>query len=147
MNGREITLIGYPLFFSSLGRNPEFLKYNWSSNAGGKETSSAVTYRVPEGVSGSAGVNVRISNDPKISSNTPVEHIFWPIIIPGEYEVQVNHYTNHLGVVDKTSYFVTIMVNGEIMFEYEGEITLKKTDSVVKFEFDKQRNFKIINDE
>ena len=91
-------------------------------------------------------MNVRISNDPKISSNTPVEHIFWPIIIPGEYEVQVNHYTNHIGVVDKTSYFVTIMVNGEIMFEYEGEITLKKTDSVVKFEFDKQRNFKIIND-
>eukprot|EP01080_Neovahlkampfia_damariscottae_P011420 gene11420-4587_t len=91
-------------------------------------------------------MNVSITNDPKVSSNTPVEHIFWPIIVPGEYSVQVHHYQNHQGIVNETPYFISIMLNGNSVFEYEGVITEEKKDTIVNFEFDKERNFKIIKE-
>ena len=66
MTDSEITFIAFPLFFSSLEKDPEFLKYNWRTNAGGAGNTSSVTYKSPENTSGSARISVRISNEDRI---------------------------------------------------------------------------------
>lgn len=93
-------------------------------------------------------MNVSLSNNPKVSSETPVEHIFWPFIVPGKYKVQVNYYTNHSNVERDSEYLVTISVKGQCLFEKKGTLrSVKETQSVVEFEFDNEKNFKILNDE
>ena len=70
MTGSEITLVAIPLFFSSLERGPEFLKYSWRTNAGKTETTNSVTYRSPENTSGSARISVRVSNEDRITQSS-----------------------------------------------------------------------------
>ena len=66
MNSQEIKLVSYPLFFSSDSRDPGFLGYVWRTTAGSTEGSGTVTYRIPEGSSGTAKITLRASNENKI---------------------------------------------------------------------------------
>jgi len=92
-------------------------------------------------------MNVSVSNDPKASSNSPVEHIFWPFIVPGVYSIEANYYRNHPGIEKVSEYLVTISVKGQCLFEKKGKLTFEKeTQFVCSFEFDKEKNFKILDE-
>jgi len=60
---QETTLAVIPFFFSSFEKDPGFINYKWNTSSGSTEGSGSVTYRFPEGVSGSAKINVRASNE------------------------------------------------------------------------------------
>jgi hypothetical protein len=65
----EVTLSSFPLFFSTIGHNSSILNYFWRTNSGSSEEVSSVTYRVPEGASGSSRITTRISNINKARQN------------------------------------------------------------------------------
>ena len=62
LDGAEATFGAFPLFFSARGRDDGATSYNWRS--GGKQDSSesVVTYRVPEGTSGSSAISIKAAN-------------------------------------------------------------------------------------
>lgn len=62
MGDAEVTLTAFPLFFVAEDMEDRMLSYKWSSNAGGSETRSSVTYRAPEGKGGSSNISLRTSS-------------------------------------------------------------------------------------
>jgi len=67
LQDKEITLAGFPFFFSTISRFDNSLKYNWRTNAGGVEIEPVVTYRVPDNTHGASQVSVSASSDAKIT--------------------------------------------------------------------------------
>jgi hypothetical protein len=63
MADQEVSLSAFPMFISPAVRDMPNFSYRWRSNAGEAENSNSVTYRVPEGGSGSARVNLRLTNN------------------------------------------------------------------------------------
>jgi hypothetical protein len=77
------------------------------------------------------------------ASNTPVEHIFFPIIVPGSYKIYVHFYSHHTGIKE-TPYYLNIMIKGEIVYEWHGELVKKdQKEMVVEFQFDDDDNFSL----
>ncbi|MBX4206526.1 hypothetical protein KW784_01945 [Candidatus Parcubacteria bacterium] len=66
LGGQEVAFAAFPLFFSAKGRDDGSLTYAWRSNAGSDSTDSSVTYRIPDGASGSARVSVKAANPSSI---------------------------------------------------------------------------------
>lgn len=66
IKGSEVTLASFPLFFSAVNRGSEVMEYLWTTNSGNSESSNSVTYKVPEGVSGSSRIIVKTTNQEKI---------------------------------------------------------------------------------
>jgi len=62
MQSPEVVLAAFPLFFSTSDRSDFSLEYDWASNAGDRNKESSVTYRAPEGGSGSVSVTVRVKS-------------------------------------------------------------------------------------
>ena len=60
---RETTLAAIPLFFSSFEKDPGFINFKWNTSSGDTEGSGSVTYRFPEGATGSARIRVKASNE------------------------------------------------------------------------------------
>lgn len=58
----EVTFAAFPLFFSTPSRTSGLLSYQWRTNAQNAQEASSVTYRTPEGTSGSARVEARVTN-------------------------------------------------------------------------------------
>lgn len=69
IKGNEVTFASFPLFFSASDRNSGVMEYLWTTNSGSSENSNSVTYRVPEGVSGSSRITVKASNVDKSRQN------------------------------------------------------------------------------
>jgi hypothetical protein len=61
MKGSEITLTGFPLFFSVKSIADQNLTYKWQTS-GSADNQNSVTYRVPEGTSGSSLINASIAH-------------------------------------------------------------------------------------
>ena len=59
MQNPEVVLAAFPLFFSATDRFDPAVEYEWLSNSGSKNRESSVTYRVPEGGSGSSQVTLK----------------------------------------------------------------------------------------
>jgi len=59
---KEITLAAFPIFFASPTRYDSEIKYQWLNNNNGSETRNQITYRTPDGASGSAQISVRANN-------------------------------------------------------------------------------------
>ena len=66
---KEITFASFPLFFSTSSRFGSQIGYQWQTNVGGIETSNTVTYRAPEGESGSSEVKVKVDNKNQITQS------------------------------------------------------------------------------
>jgi hypothetical protein len=80
------------------------------------------------------------------ASNTPVEHIFFPIIVPGSYKIYVHYYSNHKGIKKETPYYLNIMIKGEIVYEWYGElVNVNQNELIVEFKFDDDDNFILID--
>lgn len=91
--------------------------------------------------------DMNVSLGGNLSSDTPVEHIFWPEIVPGKYKIHANFFKNHPKVELESEYLVTISIKGQCLFEKKGTLKFEKeTQFVVEFEFEKDGNFKILND-
>lgn len=56
--GQEVTFTAFPLFYSIRDRFDPGVNYLWRTNTGDSETRNSVTYRTPEGVSGSSQVTL-----------------------------------------------------------------------------------------
>lgn len=65
LTGGEATLTAFPYWFNTDSKDAPSLEYVWRSNAREDGRGSSITYRRPEGVSGSTAVSVRVS-DPEI---------------------------------------------------------------------------------
>lgn len=59
IKSQEVTFTAFPLFFSTSNRLNSLIQYTWNTNAGDTEKNNSVTYRVPDGASGSSQVTVR----------------------------------------------------------------------------------------
>ncbi len=62
LTGGEATLSAFPYFFPAESKDAPSLEYVWRSNAREDGRGSSITYRRPEGVSGSTAVSVRVSD-------------------------------------------------------------------------------------
>jgi len=90
-------------------------------------------------------MNVSISSDPKQSSNTPVEHIYWPTVVPGTYTVYANYYRNHQGIQKNSEYLVVMSIKGDSVFTGSGVLTEQKDkQKVFSFSFDKEGTFSVV---
>lgn len=67
LNEKEVTFAAFPLFFGAMSRTDNPISYVWQTNDGEAGTGSAVTYRIPEDVSGTSKVSLKISNNDKIT--------------------------------------------------------------------------------
>jgi len=65
INNNEVTFTSFPLFFSTIVKNSNVVDYSWTSNAGKGENSNSVTYRVPDGTSGSSRITAKASHTNK----------------------------------------------------------------------------------
>lgn len=80
-------------------------------------------------------MNVRMSDDVKISSNCPIEHIAWPKIIPGKYQILTNFYSNHTNIELKSEYMICVYLKGKNIFRIKGVLeSQNETHSVIHFE-------------
>ncbi len=61
LQASEVTFDTFPLFFGTKNRN-DSLTYAWHTNTGATETSNSVTYRTPEGTTGTAQVGLTINH-------------------------------------------------------------------------------------
>lgn len=59
MRTDEVTYSAFPLFFTARDRFDPTINYSWSDTAGESESRNSVTYRIPEGASGSSQISVR----------------------------------------------------------------------------------------
>lgn len=66
LRDREITFAAFPLFFSATTRFDSAIEYSWRTNTGGFEARNSVTYRTPEGASGSSSVTAEAEHRDKI---------------------------------------------------------------------------------
>jgi hypothetical protein len=67
LSNKEVTFTAFPLFFGTLDRFDEALKYQWRSNVGDLESKGSVTYRSPDNANGSSEVQAKVTNTDKIS--------------------------------------------------------------------------------
>jgi len=89
-------------------------------------------------------MNVRVCDDPKVSSDLPIEHIFWPVPKKGVFKFSVIHYKNHISVELKTEYFIAVKIKGEIVYETEGVISKEKQEQFIfMISFDENKNYEI----
>ena len=63
----EVTFGAFPMFFVARSRADSALTYAWRTDTGGLETKNTVTYRAPEGASGSSQVSLSVSNESEIA--------------------------------------------------------------------------------
>jgi hypothetical protein len=62
LRNEEVTFTAFPLFFSAPSRTSNLLSYQWRTNAQDAQKAGSVTYRTPEGASGSARVEAHVTN-------------------------------------------------------------------------------------
>eukprot|EP01080_Neovahlkampfia_damariscottae_P003244 gene3244-5687_t len=85
------------------------------------------------------------SKNPNETSSTPVEHIYWPHIVPGKYLITAVFYRNHPGIETDSEYFIFMNVKGDLVYKTKG--VLKKDGEehkVFAFEVDSEKQVKII---
>jgi hypothetical protein len=87
------------------------------------------------------------STDPNVTSRTPVEHIYWPHLVPGKFLICADFYRNHQGVELESEYFIFVNVRGDLVYKTKGTLNCqceKEQHKVFAFEV-KDKEFKIIN--
>lgn len=91
-------------------------------------------------------MNVDANNkDPKCTSLTPVEHIYWPRIIPGKFLLTVLFYRNHPNIETTSEYFIFMNVKGQCVYQVKGALTKEKEEvKVLCFEVDQDKNVKVL---
>lgn len=62
LRGEEVTFAALPLFAPVSNRTTATQSYNWRTNTGDARTGATVTYRIPEGATGSSEITVRAEN-------------------------------------------------------------------------------------
>jgi hypothetical protein len=70
LKGQEVTFTAFPLFFSTLNRTDNSLKYEWRTNVGEVETKNSVTYRIPSDATGSSQIQAQVSNQKEIAQSS-----------------------------------------------------------------------------
>jgi hypothetical protein len=63
----ETTLAAFPLFYNILTRFSTTINYGWRNGGGDAEVTPSVTYRAPQGTSGSASVSILVKNKTDIT--------------------------------------------------------------------------------
>jgi hypothetical protein len=63
---QEFTFSAFPFFYTAQSRADANLAYKWSTNDGAVETKSSVTYRTPEGGTGTSQISVRVNSKNQI---------------------------------------------------------------------------------
>jgi hypothetical protein len=63
---QEVTFAAFPLFFSTSNPLNSLIQYTWNTSTGDTEKNNSVTYRVPEGASGSSQVTLRAQHQSNI---------------------------------------------------------------------------------
>ena len=66
LEGSEVTFAAFPLFFTLSDRLSPSARYSWRTDAAGSEARNSVTYRAPEGASGSSRVTVEVEQADRI---------------------------------------------------------------------------------
>ncbi|MEK7227518.1 MAG: hypothetical protein AAB641_01340 [Patescibacteria group bacterium] len=69
MKEKEATFAAFPFFFGIKDRADGAIEYGWRANAGEVETRNSVTYRAPDGTSGSAEVSASATHKEKITQD------------------------------------------------------------------------------
>jgi len=72
-------------------------------------------------------MNVQVCDDPKKSSDLPIEHIYWPVPKQGKYQFSVLHYRNHANIQLDTEFLITVKIKGELVYQTDG--IMKKRES------------------
>lgn len=62
LNNKEVTFSAIPYFMTGNAKDNPSFSYNWSTNSGGAQSGSKVTYRAPEGAAGSSQVRISVLN-------------------------------------------------------------------------------------
>jgi hypothetical protein len=62
LKSEEVSFAAYPLFGQVTYKDAPALTYKWTTNTGDVRSGSEVTYRVPEGASGSSSVNLKVTH-------------------------------------------------------------------------------------
>jgi hypothetical protein len=62
LENAEVTFSAFPLFFGAITRDSRGLGYQWGTNSGDTQDGNNVTYRIPEGSSGTSQVTVHAYN-------------------------------------------------------------------------------------
>jgi len=84
------------------------------------------------------------STDPRQTSRTPVEHIYWPHVVPGFYTLKVILFRWHSDYAPLKSDFLIVMkVKEDVVFEKSFTLEQVKGEvNVLQFEFDQHGTWK-----
>jgi len=89
-------------------------------------------------------MNVLVNDDPKVSSDLPIEHIFWPVPKIGRFQFSVVFFRNHTKVPIETEFILSVKIKGESVYETVGMTKKEKEEQFVfMIEFDEEKNYKI----
>ena len=69
LENREITLSAFPLFFNVPNTKSSRLNYEWQTDVGVVGEGQSATYQIPEGLTGSSRVSIRIMNNDRITQD------------------------------------------------------------------------------